>query len=1002
LFKLSDSFVEKYKSIKPPFGFNGLGELVYMRTYSRIKEDGTNEQWYETIRRVVEGAYRMQKAWIDEHQLGWNNWRAQKSAQEMYDRIFNMKFLPPGRGLWAMGTSITEQKKMFAPLNNCSFVSTSNLKEDFAKPFLFLMDMSMLGVGVGFDTKGAGQITIKGPNKTRKTEIIQIPDTREGWVESVRILLEAYFWSTADVDFDYSLIRKAGELIKGFGGISSGPEPLIELHKNIRAVLEKEINSPISITAIVDIMNNIGKAVVAGNVRRTAEIVFGDYKSEEYLDLKNYKINPHRISFGWTSNNSIFADLGMDYTNSANRTVLNGEPGYSWLDNMKNYSRMNNGPDFKDSRVAGGNPCVIGNTLIAVADGRNGVKIRDLVGTQYPVFTIENGVVTIKKSIKTWKTRENAEIWRLTLDDDSELLGTSDHKIMTRSGDYIKLKDLQIGQSLMPFNSYISTGFKTPYRQISSNTSRDRRQYRMIAEYNNLIVDAKTTAIHHKNFNSFDDCVNNLQAMSKEEHKKLHSERMKGKNNPFYKMSEETKIEWKKKISLKTAENNRNREQTDELRKHIGDATRRRCQNIEYLTFLKKRIKEGMSASDVREKISKSRKNKTIWVDFVCPVCKKTEKVTESKMKTFTDKTTCSYGCSNTMRMWIRNKVYNHKVKNIEFYGYEDVYDMTVEDTNNFAVITSHKDDNFITSSGIFVHNCNEQSLESYELCCLVETFPAKHDSLDDYLRTLKFAYLYAKTVTLGKTHWPETNRVMLRNRRIGCSMSGIQQFIKKYNLHTLKEWCEKGYNSIQEWDKIYSDWLVIPRSIKTTSIKPSGSVSLLAGATPGMHWPESRFYIRRMRLSLHSQLLKSLEKAGYHVEPCVGSENSTVVVEFPIDIGEGIRTVKEVSMWEQLSLAAFLQKYWSDNQVSCTVSFDPDKEGSQIKYALDYFQYQLKGISLLPVHNEPVYSQMPYEEINEERYNEMIKKIKKLNFNKIKGEEVIIEKFCDNEVCTI
>ena len=65
---------------------------------------------------------------------------------------------------------------------------------------------------------------------------------------------------------------------------------------------------------------------------------------------------------------------------------------------------------------------------------------------------------------------------------------------------------------------------------------------------------------------------------------------------------------------------------------------------------------------------------------------------------------------------------------------------------------------------------CLEQTLESYELCCLVETFPTNHESLEDYLTTLKYAYLYAKTVTLGKTHWPDTNRVMLRNRRIGCS----------------------------------------------------------------------------------------------------------------------------------------------------------------------------------------------------------------------------------------
>ena len=93
----------------------------------------------------------------------WNAWKAQHSAQEMYDRIFNMKFLPPGRGLWAMGTPITEKKNLHAALNNCAFVSTEQIKSDFSKPFTFLMDASMLGVGVGFDTKGEQSIILKGP-----------------------------------------------------------------------------------------------------------------------------------------------------------------------------------------------------------------------------------------------------------------------------------------------------------------------------------------------------------------------------------------------------------------------------------------------------------------------------------------------------------------------------------------------------------------------------------------------------------------------------------------------------------------------------------------------------------------------------------------------------------------------------------------------------------------------------------------------------------------------
>jgi len=652
-FRLSENFVGKYKRKKAPFGFNGLGELVYNRTYSRLKRDGKNEQWWETVQRVVEGTFNMQKKHIDSHGLGWNAWKAQHTAQEMYDRIFNMKFLPPGRGLWAMGTPITEEKGLFAALNNCAFVSTENIVHEFSNPFCFLMDASMLGVGVGFDTKGEGSIILKGPNRERRIEKCEIPDTREGWVESVRLLLDSYSMGTGEIEFDYSIIRPAGVPIKGFGGESSGPQPLIDLHNQIREALDAEIGQPISLTAIVDIMNLIGKCVVSGNVRRTAEIVFGEPNNEEYLDLKNYEVNPRREEFGWTSNNSVYASIGMDYRDSANRVRINGEPGYAWLKNMQDYGRMADEPNFKDRRAMGGNPCL-------------------------------------------------------------------------------------------------------------------------------------------------------------------------------------------------------------------------------------------------------------------------------------------------------------------------------------------------------------EQTLESHELCCLVETFPTNHDSLEDYLNTLKYAYLYAKTVTLGQTHWAETNRVMLRNRRIGCSMSGIAQFIANHSVGTLQSWMDAGYRHIQKLDERFSDWMAIPRSIKTTSIKPSGTVSLLAGSTPGIHFPESRYYIRRMRLGINSALVPSLEKAGYKIEPAFGSEKTTVVVEIPVDVGEGVRTLDKVSMWEQLSLAALAQRYWADNQVSCTVTFDPQSEGEQIANALDVFQYQLKGISFLPRLDLGAYPQMPYESIDEETYHSIKEQLGKLNFGRVKGEEIIIERFCDNDVCEI
>jgi len=649
-FKLTDNFISKYIDQTPPFGFNGLGEFIYMRTYSRIKEDGKNEQWYETVQRVVEGIYNIQKEHIDKGNLGWNAMKSQKSAQEMYDLIFNIKFLPSGRALWALGTDIINKKRLVEALYNCSFVSTENIKEDISLPFAYAMDMLMCGVGVGFDVKGAETVTIK--EQSEKKEDYVIPDSREGWVESTCKIILSFFGYPTPI-FDYSLIRPKGMPIKTFGGISSGSRPLKNLHNSIQKILFDCQNKELSQRNIVDIFNLIGKTVVSGNVRRSAEIALG-YNNEEFLNLKNYKINPERKSFGWTSNNSIMVDVGSNYSEIAERIKDDAEPGLIWIDNLRHFGRM---------------------------------------------------------------------------------------------------------------------------RELESN-------------------------------------------------------------------------------------------------------------------------------------------NKDFRIQGVNP--------------------------------------------------------------------------------------CGEIGLESYELCNLTEVFPDRNDNKEEFLRTLKYAYLFAKSVTLIETSWIETNRVMMRNRRLGISVTGVSQFVANKGINELKNWLKVGYDTLREYDNIYSDWFAIPRSIKLTAVKPSGTVSLLGGATPGVHYPESTYYIRRVRIANNSSLLKVLKKAGYKIEPAYGQEDTTVIIEFPVFIGENVKTQEDVSMWEQLAQASFMQKYWADNAVSVTITFDPKKEGKDLEKALDFYQYQLKGVSFLPKISEGVYKQMPYEKITQDKYENMIEKLKPINFSKIESAKATGEKYCTNDRCEI
>lgn len=647
-FILDKAFVETYKTKKVKWG--GLGYVVFKRTYARSLENGNTEEWYQTIERVVNGTYSLQKNHCKALNLYWNEEKSQASAKEMYDRIFNFKFLPPGRGLWAMGTDMI-YKQGSASLNNCAFVSTEDLESDPVEPFMFLMDMEMLGVGVGADTLGKGKINVNKKTVVEKTHTI--PDTREGWVELLGIVLKAYFvkGATFPSEIDYSLIRPAGLPIKGFGGVSSGKDPLELLVKEITTLLDTflgdEESKPITSSIIVDICNYIGKCVVAGNVRRTAEIMFGTPDDEEFLDLKTdmEKLSSHR----WASNNSVLAHVGMDYTQIAKRIEINGEPGLIWLENARTFGRSKD-KNTDDFRVKGTNPC-------------------------------------------------------------------------------------------------------------------------------------------------------------------------------------------------------------------------------------------------------------------------------------------------------------------------------------------------------------GEQFLESYELCNLVETFPAHHDSLEDFMTTLKYAYLYAKSVTLTPTHNARTNQVMMRNRRIGCSMSGIVQAINKFGLDTFRTFCDQGYQKVKEYDRQYSEWLCIPRSVRMTTVKPSGTVSLLCGATPGVHQEHSEYYIRRVRLSKNSPLLDILIKAGYHTEPCKYQPGS-IVVSFPMKVENFKKAKADVTLWEQVALCAFMQQHWSDNSVSNTITFNK-QEAKDIPILLSFYEDKLKSVSMLPLMDHS-YEQAPYESITQEQYDLMMKPIVDIDDVLVKDTHEETEKFCDGDKCTI
>ena len=252
-------------------------------------------------------------------------------------------------------------------------------------------------------------------------------------------------------------------------------------------------------------------------------------------------------------------------------------------------------------------------------------------------------------------------------------------------------------------------------------------------------------------------------------------------------------------------------------------------------------------------------------------------------------------------------------------------------------------------------------------------------------------------------THWPETNDVIKRNRRIGCSQSGIQEAILKFGRRKyLDEYCDRAYTYIQYVDRKYSEWMGVPLSRKTTSVKPSGTVSLVAGALPGIHYAENDSYYRTVRLSAISPMVNILKQAGYRIEAAVSDPVRTVVVYFPVVHESGTISKHDVSIWEQFANAVDMQRYWADNQVSITITFKAG-EADQIARALSCFDSQLKGVSLLPI-SEHGYAQAPYITTGRQEVEAYAKTLKPINFNLLseEGENADANKFCDSDGCEI
>ncbi|AXQ52826.1 ribonucleotide reductase [Mycobacterium phage Jaykayelowell] len=347
------------------------GEIVYNRTYSRVKPDGSSETWPETVERVVDGNLALVDA----------RYRQPGEREELIRLITEFKMLPAGRHLWASGVKNAQH------LFNC-WVSGWTEKPSDHFEFTFMRLMEGGGVGANYSNrfidygpvpqelyvhivcdeehpdyqamKDAGVLSTEYDPEWAGAFVIE--DSREGWAAALVDLIDTHYRdevSHFQRVYDVSRVRPFGAKLKTFGGRASGPLPLARMLIDVCEVLSEiaTVGGSLNGIAAMEIDHAIAQCVVAGGVRRSARMSmmhWQDPQIEEFVRCKQ-ETGKH-----WTTNISVVVDdLFWTALNMPNQVsimvrdqahkalkwitdgmVANGEPGF-WDSSLSNQGEPN-------------------------------------------------------------------------------------------------------------------------------------------------------------------------------------------------------------------------------------------------------------------------------------------------------------------------------------------------------------------------------------------------------------------------------------------------------------------------------------------------------------------------------------------------------------------------------------------------------------------------------------------------------------------------------------
>jgi hypothetical protein len=983
---------------------------VHMKYAKYIPELKRRETWEELVTRNKEMHQKKYPHIKDE-------------IEEAYKLVYAKKVLPSMRSLQFGGKPIEISPNR---IYNCAYLPIDDWRAFSETMFLLLG-----GTGVGFSVQKhhveeLPEIRKPNPNRVRR---YLIGDSIEGWADAIKTLMRSYFEGMSTPEFDYSDIRAKGALLVTSGGKAPGPQPLKDCIHNIKKILDtKEDGSKLEPIECHDIICFIADAVLTGGIRRAALISLFSLDDEDMLTAKTgawWELNPQR---GRANNSAVIL-----------RHKITEEKFYQLWKKIEDSNAGEPGVYFSNDKDWGTNPSLRAGTKVLTTEG-----IFPIEQLQDKTFKVKNLNGEISDA-KCWLSGKNQQLIKLKLKDGTEYFATKEHEWPVWDGEkYVKVTtpNIKSGDKL-PFlrETKLFDGIKGDYSDgfvcgwiLGDGWVSNRKDY---TEYGMIVSDKddeygisnKITKWLKLNVDSFDGNF-----------KRRYRKDFEDGEEEMYQVL----------VDTYTKEININNKAVDTYLKQFGIIDKKlglpECTWTGSEAFRKGLINALFSSdghiSKDKKRITLTSKHKRLLDDVsellgfygIKTTIKSGSSILNGdtfirydlrinenqSIKQFRDIFKLSVGYKQEIldsykfkSTKINNQVEVLSVEETDLF--EDVWDISVYDETHCFQI-----------SKVVTGNCCEIGLRPYQFCNLCEVNVSDIVSQEDLEARTKAATLIG-TLQAGYTNFHYLRDVWKRTTEkdalIGVGMTGIGSGeTHKYNL-------ESAAKVVKEENARVAKLIGINKAARTTTVKPSGTSSLVLGTSSGIHAWHNDYYIRRIRVGKNESIYTYL--SIYHpelIEDEYFKPKDQAVISLPVKAPEGsiFRFESPMNLLDRVSKfnVEWVRGGHRDGQnthnVSVTVSIkkeaervskldesgvvmldtnnnpileDRRDENGNVVYKVNEWptvgkwmwenRENFNGISVLP-YDGGSYIQAPFEDCSKEKYEKMMEVLSDIDLTKV------------------